>query len=84
MVDHLVHTASVWPHAELIDLSEAATWASAGNVRICMSGRSAPVYGSRRTNQLWRQAGYWSWRAHSAIQSSSVMVRPDERIAASS
>ena len=31
-----------------------------------------------------RQAGYWSWRAHSAIRSSSVNVRPDERIVASS
>jgi hypothetical protein len=30
------------------------------------------------------KAGYWSWRAHTAIQSSSVMVRPDERISASS
>jgi putative NADH-flavin reductase len=32
----------------------------------------------------WRQAGYWSWRAHTSIQSSSVKVRPDERISASS
>ena len=30
------------------------------------------------------QAGYWSWRAHTSIQSSSVMVRPDERMPASS
>ncbi len=30
------------------------------------------------------QAGYWSWRAHTEIQSSSVMVRPDERMSASS
>jgi len=31
-----------------------------------------------------RQAGYWSWRAHTSIQSSSVSLRPDERISASS
>ncbi len=30
------------------------------------------------------QAGYWSWRAHSAIHSCSVRVRPERRIVASS
>jgi hypothetical protein len=31
-----------------------------------------------------RQAGYWSWRAHTSIHSSSVSLRPAERISASS
>src|ERR1700722_16067237 len=32
----------------------------------------------------WRQAGYWSWRAHTSIHSPSVSLRPAERISASS
>ena len=31
-----------------------------------------------------RQAGYWSWRAHTSIHSSSVNLRPAERMSASS
>ena len=31
-----------------------------------------------------RQAGYWSWRAHTSIHSSSVSLRPAERMSASS
>jgi hypothetical protein len=40
--------------------------------------------GGHHAGNTERQAGYWSFRAHTAIQSSSVMVRPDERMSASS
>ena len=50
-----------------------------------LAAKAASSASSNGLSALGRdQAGYWSWRAHTSIQSSRVMVRPDERMPASS